>query len=312
MQVLRAHEHIVDALAFSPDGRTLASCASSSVRLHDLSTGELVREWTGFNASSIQFLPDGSGLLLSGFDGLRMQPIAEEAPAWQIDGWCSRATLAPDGRTAAVHHGVSRQIYSPDAHRSVILRQFRTDSGVEIPGDWGGSLESTGEHRSPIGAPAFAPDGSLLAACFMVREGTAYTADILFWDQETSIQRGHLTSVVKTHEIEQIAFSPDGTTLAVLNGPYLRVRDARTHEELAVRKIGLQHFKAMAFIPGSRHVVTVSNDKSARLWDCSTWAGVRGYEWKVNKLRSVAVAPDGLRIAAGSTNGKIVVWDYDG
>ena len=35
-------------------------------------------------------------------------------------------------------------------------------------------------------------------------------------------------------------------------------------------------------------------------------------EWKIGKLRCVAVAPDGLRMAAGSDRGKVVIWDVDG
>ena len=36
-----------------------------------------------------------------------------------------------------------------------------------------------------------------------------------------------------------------------------------------------------------------------------------GYDWKIGNLRSVAVAPDGSRMAAGSDTGKVVVWDAE-
>jgi hypothetical protein len=38
---------------------------------------------------------------------------------------------------------------------------------------------------------------------------------------------------------------------------------------------------------------------------------VGGFEWQVGQLRSVAVAPDGMRMAAGSATGKVVMWDVD-
>ena len=43
----------------------------------------------------------------------------------------------------------------------------------------------------------------------------------------------------------------------------------------------------------------------------TTWEVVRQHEWKIGPLRSVCFAPDGLRCAAGSETGQVVVWDLD-
>ena len=65
---------------------------------------------------------------------------------------------------------------------------------------------------------------------------------------------------------------------------------------------------------GSR-IVTASYDKAARLYDTGTWTARPSLEWGIGGLRSVAVAPDGTRAAAGSCvstySGKVVIWDLD-
>src|SRR5262249_40645894 len=91
-----------------------------------------------------------------------------------------------------------------------------------------------------------------------------------------------------------------------------RVWDVAALAEVAHRQVGGHWFKGLAFTPDGGRLVTVSNDQTARLWDTGTWREAGGYEWKVGKLASVAVSPDGMRMAAGGSTGKVVVWDVDG
>jgi WD40 repeat protein len=81
----------------------------------------------------------------------------------------------------------------------------------------------------------------------------------------------------------------------------------------------MQAFKAtntavvtgLCFMPNGSRLVTVSNDTKVRVFETRTWTETAGYEWKIGRLRCMAVAPDGLRTAAGSDRGKVILWDVD-
>ena len=72
-----------------------------------------------------------------------------------------------------------------------------------------------------------------------------------------------------------------------------------------------KHFTSAAFSRDGTRLATTSNDTAATVWDTTTWEVQRRYEWKIGRLRTVCFAPDGLRCAAGSETGQVVVWDLD-
>jgi len=72
-----------------------------------------------------------------------------------------------------------------------------------------------------------------------------------------------------------------------------------------------KQFTGVAFHPHGRYLLTASNDKSVKLWDLTCGQVVRSYDWSAGRMRSVAVAPDGLTAAAGSDENLVVVFDLD-
>lgn len=74
----------------------------------------------------------------------------------------------------------------------------------------------------------------------------------------------------------------------------------------------LKHFTSAAFSPDGRWLATTSNDALVTLWDTTSWEPARQLAWDIGRLRSVAFSPDGTLCAAGSDAGQVVVWDFDG
>ena len=80
VRTLRGHTDYIGRIAWSPDGRMLASpSADKTIRLWDVETGEEVRRFNGHTASVMQavFTPDGRRVLSGSEDGtVRLWDVA--------------------------------------------------------------------------------------------------------------------------------------------------------------------------------------------------------------------------------------------
>ncbi|MBN9118988.1 MAG: hypothetical protein J0I06_07480 [Planctomycetes bacterium] len=163
------------------------------------------------------------------------------------------------------------------------------------------------------GAIVYTPDGRHIAVSFAVMNsaGTRYNSHVRLFDRATGARTADLGTTFGHAHPTQIAFSPDGALVAGNFGPVLGVVSAADGKEVARVKAGAKHVTGLAFTPNGSKLVAVSNDARVRVFDTRTWTETAGYEWKIGPLRCVAVAPDGLRMAAGSGRGKVVVWDVD-
>ena len=112
--------------------------------------------------------------------------------------------------------------------------------------------------------------------------------------------------------IQQLAFTADGTKLlARTDSNKVQLFDAATGAsagELAHR--GRSYVRGMAVHPRGP-VACARTDGTVTFWDVQTRQPMRALDWKAGRLASVAFAPDGSLAAAGTEDGKIVVWDVD-
>jgi RNA polymerase sigma factor (sigma-70 family) len=181
------HYGFVHALAFSPDGRTLASAAQHApVRIWDVTTGREVRSLPGdrFGALSLAFSPDGRTLLSGEAGGMvRCWETAtgKELRHFQAHGdWVSGLAFAPDGRTL---------VTSGDS----TIRLWDCNSGREITPDRG--------HLARIISSALWPDGRTLLT-------TGYDHSLRRWDLATGNELEHSAALSEGHK--SMILSPDG------------------------------------------------------------------------------------------------------
>jgi WD40 repeat protein len=110
---------------------------------------------------------------------------------------------------------------------------------------------------------------------------------------------------------EALAFSPDGRVLAAACGPTLVVWDVATGQVLVRHTADRQYCKDVAFTPDGRFLLLARNDETVRVLSTAGWKEHTTFRWELGKMVSLAIDPTGMRAAAGSDKGKIVVWDLD-
>lgn len=281
----KAHSRMIDALAFSPDGRALALAGSYlACRLIDPTDGR--RLWTVASGCSfglsVGFAPDGSVLCRD--QRLTVRAAADGTERRRIGQYSRAFAVAPDGRTA----------FSADGGYQDLVRRYDLATG-----------ESLGETRLEAGAInriAVSPDGRFLAVVgckrfYLLTAG----GEVLASAAERALSNGAFA----------LAFAPDGPALVFSAGRALFAWSAVAARETARVQLASKYFLDAAFTPDGRRLITVSREGAARVWDVGAWACERSFEWGVGPLRAVAVSPDGTRAAAAGDSGRVVVWDLE-
>jgi WD40 repeat protein len=192
---LTGHTWSVSSVAFSPDGRLLASAGSfdHTIKLWDVATGSLVRTLFGstYDVRSVAFSPDGRLLASGSGSGNNTVKL------WEVASGSLVRTLT--GHT----DDVNSVAFSRDGK---LLASGSDDKTIKLWEVASGSLVRTlTGHTDDVNSVAFSPDGRLLAS-------GSNDKTIKLWEVAT----GSLVRTLEGHTsyVTSVAFSPDGRLLA--------------------------------------------------------------------------------------------------
>ena len=135
-------------------------------------------------------------------------------------------------------------------------------------------------------------------------------------DPQQAPQQEHLPEGakgrIKKDKINDIAYSPDGTKLAVAGGNGIWLYDAQTGHELVqfAGHTDTVTVHNVAFRPDGKTIVSAgtSYDQTIRIWDVNTGRNLRTFKYQVF---DVAFSPDGKMIVSGSPDKNLYLLDAD-
>jgi WD40 repeat protein len=305
MRLLKTAIGDIFALAFSPDGQALAAAVEDQgIFLWNLgSAGVPVRLDTDARKGTrvlVFFTPESRFVGWVVADGLKLY---------------DRHTRRVAAKPLDTHGLLLRLVRTPDGSRIVSEHNFpqRTLIGWTAGPDGWEQDWSLSTRELAVRALAVDPAGERVAVLCQSAAGDRW------WTRPVQVDLRSAVSGVVTatgsypyDKKAHLVYAPDGSQLVAVHEMTLVVWPVpQLGNPRLVRNDSRQHFTDACYHPSGRFLIATSNDATVHVFDTHTWGRVSRFAWKIGRLRSVAISPDGTLAAASGDRGEVVVWDLD-
>jgi WD40 repeat protein len=292
----------IDSIAFSPDGKTLASGGYDyKITLWDLGTGKKRKTLEGHEGGivSIAFSPDGKTLVSGSRDfTIKIWDLVTGKVIYTLN-WHTNAVMSvaisPDGKTIA----------SGSYDQTIKLWEL-------VTGKLLATLGETPENRSySINSVAFTPDGQTLAS---TAQDDKKGGTIKIWNLNTrKVLRTLEYPVPNLGDLRSLAISPNGKTIASGDDDKtIKLWNLDTGELLHTLTGHSSTVQSIAISPDGKTLASGSFDNTIKLWNLDTGKLLGTLSGHLGQVRSVAFSPNGKTLAGASAGDQgrsiITIW----